>query len=123
MDKITVYGIPNCDTIKKTLAWFKQHNINAGFWDYKRSGITNEKLTDWCKQAGWEVLLNKKSTTWRNLPLPDQEKIINQSAAIQLMMSNTSIIKRPVIEFENTLIVGFNEPEINKQIKQIKQIK
>ena len=72
MTAITVYGIPNCDTIKKTLAWFKQQKIEVEFWDYKRSGITKQKLSDWCKQVGWEVLLNKKSTTWRSLTIGEQ---------------------------------------------------
>jgi len=109
MDKIKVYGIPNCDTIKKTLAWFKQHHINIEFHDYKKSGIGKEKLTVWCKKAGWEVLLNKKSTTWRSLSVSEQEKIINQSSAINLMIENTSIIKRPVIEFRDRIHIGFDE--------------
>ncbi len=114
MDKITVYGIPNCDTIKKTLAWFKQHKINIEFQDYKRSGIGKEKLTGWCKKAGWELLLNKKSTTWRNLSAPAQAKIINQSSAIKLMIENTSIIKRPVIEFRDKIFIGFDEAVFSK---------
>ena len=109
MVKITVYGIPNCDTIKKTLAWFKQHKIDVGFWDYKKSGITKEKLSGWCKKSGWEVLLNKKSTTWRSLTLPEQKKITNQSSAIKLMIKNNSIIKRPVIESGDKIFIGFDE--------------
>ena len=109
MSKITVYGIHNCDTIKKTLNWLTKNNIGFVFYDYKKQGITKEKLSAWCKLVGWEVLLNKKSTTWRELDPPVQEKTTNQAAAIKLMMENTSIIKRPVIEKGNQLLVGYNE--------------
>ncbi len=109
MEAITVYGIPNCDTIKKTLAWFKQHKITVDFWNYKKSGITKEKLNSWCKGSGWETLLNKKSATWRSLPESEQKKITSQAAAIKLMMEKTSIIKRPVIEFADKVFTGFDE--------------
>ena len=117
MDKIIVYGISNCDTIKKTLAWFKKNKIRVLFHDYKTAGITKERLSAWATKVGWEILLNKKSTTWRALPDLQQDKITNKTAAIKLMMGNTSIIKRPVIEFRNELIVGFNEEIFTKQIK------
>jgi arsenate reductase len=109
MDKITVYGIPNCDTIKKTLDWLKKNKIDFEFHDYKKAGISKTKLTGWCKKTAYDILLNKKSTTWRELPVTEQEKVINQATAIQLMMENTSIIKRPVVEYEDKLLVGFNE--------------
>ncbi len=115
MNTITVYGIPNCDTIKKTLDWYKKKNIQVAFHDYKKSGIKKEKLVQWCKEVGWETLLNKKSTTWRSLPLDEQQKIINEKAAIKLMTTYTSIIKRPVIEMNNKIIVGFNETYFTKQ--------
>jgi Spx/MgsR family transcriptional regulator len=117
MSIITVYGIPNCDTIKKTLDWFKQYKIAIVFHDYKKEGITKEKLTAWCKLAGWEVLLNKKSTTWRGLTPEEQATIVNQTAAIKLMQANTSIIKRPVIEFEKNILVGFDEKKLNTTFK------
>ena len=117
MKTITVYGIPNCDTIKKTLDWLRKHKIAFEFHDYKVSGITKEKLTGWCKLVGWEILLNKKSTTWRGLPEAVQEKINNQTAAIKIMIENTSIMKRPVIEIKNDLLVGFNEIEYSRAFK------
>ena len=117
MATIKVFGIPNCDTIKKTMNWFKQQKINIEFCDYKRSGITKEKLEAWCELAGWELLLNKKSTTWKGLTLKVQKEANNQSTAIKLMMENTSIIKRPVIEFGEKLIVGFNEEAYTKTFK------
>ncbi len=111
MATITMYGIPNCDTVKKTMDWFKKHKSASIiiFHDYKKEGITKEKLTAWCKQVGWEILLNKKSTTWRSLPATEQNKITSQASAINLMKEQNSIIKRPVIETADKLIVGFNE--------------
>ena len=114
MNTITVYGISNCDIIKKTLDWYKKKNIPVDFYDYKKYGIKKEKLAEWCKEVGWELLLNKKSTTWRSLSLEDQQKVINEKMAIQLMMEYTSIIKRPVIEMNNKIIVGFNETYFTK---------
>jgi arsenate reductase (glutaredoxin) len=115
MNTITVYGIPNCDIIKKTMDWYKKNNIPVDFYDYKKYGIKREKLAEWCKEAGWELLLNKKSTTWRSLSLEDQQKVTNEKMAIKLMMEYTSIIKRPVIEMNNKIIVGFNETYFTKQ--------
>ncbi|MEP7106340.1 MAG: Spx/MgsR family RNA polymerase-binding regulatory protein [Ferruginibacter sp.] len=109
MNTITVYGIPNCDTTKKTLDWYQKNNIGVDFHDYKKYGIKIEKLRKWCKELGWEKLLNKKSTTWRSLPLEEQQRVTNEKAAIHLMMEYTSIIKRPVIEMNNIIMAGFNE--------------
>ncbi len=115
MNKIIVYGIPNCDTIKKTLDWYKNKNISVEFVDYKKSGISTEKLAGWCKKVGYEVLLNKKSTTWRSLDPAVQQKITNEKVAIQLMQEYTSIIKRPVVEINGNILVGFNETNFSKQ--------
>ena len=117
MDAITLYGIPNCDMTQKALGWFKANKIDVTFHDYKIAGITKGKLSDWCKKKSWEVLLNKRSTTWRSLSATEQEKITNQAAAINLMMENNSIIKRPVIEYGDQLLVGFNEEEYKKAFK------
>ena len=95
--------------------WYKKKNIPVDFHDYKKYGVKKEKLLQWCKEVGWELLLNKKSTTWRSLPVEDQQKITNEKTAIQLMMEYTSIIKRPVIEMNNKLMVGFNETYFTKQ--------
>ena len=115
MHTITVYGIPNCDTIKKTLDWYKKKNIPVDFHDYKKNGIKKEKLIQWSKEVGWELLLNKKSTTWRSLPLAEQQLVTNEKMAIKLMMEYPSIIKRPVIEINNKIMVGFNETYFTKQ--------
>jgi len=114
---MTVYGIPNCDTVKKSLDWLKKNKIDYEFHDYKKSGITKAKLEAWSKKVGWKVLVNKKGTTWRKLTPEEQEKVTTQSAAIKVMMENNSIIKRPVVEAGEKLLVGFNETDFIKQLK------
>ena len=97
--------------------WLKKEKIKVVFHDYKKLGISKEKLTGWCNELGWELLVNKKSTTWRELPDEVKKKIITPTAAIRLMMENTSIIKRPIIECGDKLLVGFNEAVFIKQLK------
>jgi Spx/MgsR family transcriptional regulator len=109
MKNTILYGIPNCDTTKKAMAWLSKNNIAFTFHDYKLQGISKEKLEAWCKVQGWEVIFNKRSTTWRELPVKEQEKVTGQEAAIKVMLQNNSIIKRPIIEQNNKLLVGFNE--------------
>lgn len=106
----TVYGIPNCDVIKKTNNWLQDQKIAFKFHDYKQQGISAEKLREWCKQKGWETIFNKRSTTWKELDAATQAGTTNEAAAIRLMQEHTSIIKRPVIEYNGKVIaVGFNE--------------
>ena len=118
MAEVKVYGIANCDTVKKTLQWLKAHHIEIEFIDYKKEGITKQKLLTWIKQTGWQQLLNKKSTTWRNLSIAEQEKITTEAAAVQTMLKNNSIIKRPVTEHSNQIIVGFDEAIFSKHFSK-----
>jgi arsenate reductase (glutaredoxin) len=114
----TVYAIPNCNTVKKALDWLKANKVNFEFHDYKKKGITATQLTNWCKQLGWEALINKKGATWRQLPKEIQESISTQKAAIALMMEKTSIIKRPLIEEDGKILtLGFDEAEYKKALK------
>ena len=111
----TVYGISNCDTIKKTIAWLQQHKIAFNFHDYKKSGITQEKLHDWCRQSGWETIFNKRSSTLKELDPKVQESVTGADAAIGLMLEHTSIIKRPVIEKNGKVIaIGFDPKKYEK---------
>ncbi len=103
---ITVYGIKNCDTMKKARTWLDEHGVQYQFHDYKASGIARSKLEAWCKQVGWEVLLNRAGTTFRKLPEPDRADL-NESKAISLMLAQPSMIKRPVLEHGDKLLVGF----------------
>ena len=105
-----VYGITNCNTVKKCLEWLKKNKIDFEFYDYKKLGITASKLKEWSKQAGWENLINKKGSTWRQLDEATKESITNEKDAIGLMQEKTSIIKRPLIESNNKIVaLGFDE--------------
>lgn len=107
---IKLYGIPNCDTIKKARKWLDNNNLGYEFHDYKKQGVPEKKLKHWVRKAGWETLLNKRGTTWRKLD-DGIKSDIDESSAIQVMLDNPSIIKRPVLENSNTLLIGFNEEE------------
>lgn len=105
-----VYGIKNCDTVKKALNWLKANNKAFEFHDYKKEGITTEKLQSWCSQVGWENLLNRRGTTWRRLDEETRNAVTDETQAMNVMLTNTSIIKRPVIEKDGkVLVVGFDE--------------
>lgn len=106
-----VYGITNCSTVKKSLEWLKGNKHEFEFHDFKKKGITREKLQEWCNKASWENLLNKRGTTWRKLPAEQQEAVTNENAAIELMLDKPSVIKRPVIEFKEKIFLGFDEEQ------------
>src|SRR5258706_2829051 len=102
----TIYGIKACDTMQKARAWLAHHGVAYAFHDYKTRGIDRGRLEAWAGQVGWEVLLNRSGTTFRKLP--DSEKSdITQAKAIGLMLAQPSIIKRPVLETDDGLLVGF----------------
>lgn len=113
-----VYGIKNCNTVKSALAWLKEHDVDFEFHDYKSKGITDAKLNSWSEQVGWESLVNRKGTTWRQLDEAVQKKIINEQAAQALMKDKTSVIKRPLIEKDGKVIaLGFDEAVYSKVFK------
>ena len=107
MATITVYGIKNCDTMKKARTWLDEHGVKYDFHDYKASGIDRERLEAWCKKVGWEVLLNRSGTTFRKLPDADRANL-DQRKAVALMIAQPSMIKRPVVERGAKLLVGFD---------------
>jgi arsenate reductase len=112
---VTVYGIKNCNTVKTALEWLKKNKTEIDFHDYKVKGISEAKLKQWSKQVGWESLVNKKGTTWRQLDPATQAKITSEAAAIALMKEKTSVIKRPLIERGNQVIaLGFDEAVYKK---------
>jgi len=117
MAAVIIYGIPNCDTTKKAMAWLEKNKIPFSFHDYRQQGIAEKKLNDWCTKKGWETVFNKRSTTWRELPEAEQKKITGQPAAVKTMSKHNSIIKRPIMEKGDDLVVGFNEEQYNKHIK------
>lgn len=99
------------------MQWLKKNGVVYIFHDYKKEGISKEKLEEWCNKAGWELIFNKRSTTWRELLEAEQKKITNQDVAIRIMIKQNSIIKRPVLEFNSKLLVGFKEEEYKKAFK------
>ncbi len=107
---ITLYGIPNCDTVKKARTWLDGRGVAYGFHDYKKAGADAAKLAAWCDNAGWETVLNRAGTTFKKLPDADKTDL-NQTKAIALMLAQPSMIKRPVVEHPGGLLVGF-KPEI-----------
>jgi arsenate reductase len=113
-----VYGIPNCNTVKKGLNWLTEHGFKPEFHDFKKKGISIEKLNDWCGIFGWEKVLNKKGTTWKKLSLLEQEAVIDQASAVLVMLKNTSAIKRPVVEVNgNPVLIGFEESAYQQALK------
>jgi Spx/MgsR family transcriptional regulator len=106
----TIYGIPNCDTMKKARTWLEAHKVTHDFHDYKKAGIDKTSLEGWVKQVGWEVLLNRSGTTFKKLPDSDKEHL-TEKKAIALMLAQPSMIKRPVLEAKGKLTVGFKPDE------------
>jgi len=113
---VTVYGIKNCDTMKKARAWLEGHGIDYAFHDYKTAGASPDLLKGWADKVGWEVLLNKAGMTFRKLD--DAAKAdLDEAKAIALMSAQPSMIKRPVVEYPGGLLVGFDETEWGAALK------
>lgn len=106
---VAIYGIKNCDTMKKAFAWLGEHDIDYAFHDYKKEGVTRDALQRWCAASGWEKVLNKAGTTFRKLP-DEARADLDQDKAIALMLDQPSMIKRPVLETGEGIEVGF-KPE------------
>ncbi len=104
-----VYGITNCNTVKKALDWFKAHQVDYEFHDFKKLGVSNEKLQEWDAKAGYEKFMNKQGLTWKQLDPQVKEGIKTKADALTLLQQKTSMIKRPVIEDGDFLFFGFDE--------------
>jgi Spx/MgsR family transcriptional regulator len=105
-DAVTLYGIPNCDTIKKARSWLQEQAIDYRFHDYRKQGTDLQQLQAMAAQLGWEIMLNRRGTTWR--ALPDGVKAqIDEASALELMLDNPAIIKRPILEQDGRLHIGF----------------
>ena len=111
---VTIYGIKNCDTMKKARAWLDKNKVAYAFHDYKAAGIDKAKLESWAGKVGWEVLLNRAGTTFKKLPDKDKENV-TEKKAIALMLAQPSMIKRPVLDVGGKLTVGF-KPEIYEKV-------
>ena len=113
----TIYGIKNCDTMKKARAWLDKAGVAYEFHDYKTAGIEKKQLEAWSKEVGWETLLNRAGTTFRKLPEQDKEGL-NAAKAVKLMLEQPSMIKRPVLDTGKSLLVGFKPDEYKAAFKK-----
>jgi len=112
-----VYGIPNCNTVKKSLDWIKAHQIDFEFHDFKKKGVTADKLNQWFEAFGWETVLNRKGLTWKKLSKEEQAAINSPAKAIDYLMANTSAIKRPIIEKDGlAILISFDEEKYNETL-------
>ena len=112
-----LYGIKNCDTVKKARAWIAERGVNVAFHDFKTEGVSPDLLDHWERNVGWEVLLNRKGTTWRGLSDEVKESVTDAMSAKRLMLEKPSIIKRPVLETGNDVHVGFSIEIYSKLFK------
>lgn len=104
---VTVYGITNCDTVKKSRAWFDARGITYQFHDFKKLGVPEAALRHWVNTLGWEALVNKKGTSWRGLDTAKQAAVVDAESAMACMLAHSSLIKRPVVSNGASLTVGF----------------
>lgn len=105
---VTLYGIPNCDSVKRARAWLAEHGHAAAFHDFKKAGVPGDRLDAWIGALGWERLLNRQGTTWRRLDEATRAGVVDAASAAALMRAQPSVIKRPVIEWGATVTAGFD---------------
>lgn len=105
---IVVYGIPNCDTVRKSRAWLAAQGIDHRFHDFKKDGVPADRLPGWAASLGWETLINRQGTTWRRLDAATQTGVTDAASAVALMQAQPSVIKRPVVEWGDRVTVGFD---------------
>jgi arsenate reductase len=112
-----LYGIKNCDTVKKARRWLDDHGVAYRFHDFRTDGIDDKRLARWTKQLGWEAVLNRRGTTWRGLPEPQRNKINDAASAVTAMLAQPALIKRPVLEINGTPHVGFKADDYAALLK------
>ena len=105
---ITVYGIPNCDTVKKARAWLTEHGVTHQFHDFKKQGVPEADLDRWLAAVGWETAINRKGTTWRQLDETVRNSVTDAASARAVALANPSVIKRPVVRWADGITVGFD---------------
>lgn len=109
MKPVTLYGIPNCDTVKKARAWLTEHQLEPQFHDFKKAGVPADALNTWLHQCGWETVINRKGTTWRKLDEATRQSVLNSASAQALALTHASVIKRPIVAWaDGTVTVGFD---------------
>jgi Spx/MgsR family transcriptional regulator len=115
---LTVYGIPNCDTVKKARAWLDGRGIAYQFHDFKKSGVPADRLAQWADAVGWDKLLNRQGTTWRKLAPQMQAQAVDSASAQALMREQPSLVKRPVVQWPGQTTVGFQPEDWEKMAAQ-----
>ena len=105
---ITLYGIKNCDTIRKARRWLAEHDVEYRFHDFRADGLNEDMLIPWIDELGWEALLNRRGTTWRKLPQPERDSI-DRGSAIHLMLTQPAVIRRPLLDTGRVRHIGFSE--------------
>jgi arsenate reductase len=105
---VTVYGISNCDQVRKTLGWLRENGIDYRFHDFRGDGIERAMLERWCTHLPWNSLLNRRGHTWRSLDEAARAEVVDQTSAIELMLAHPTLIKRPVVEVADRLLLGFS---------------
>lgn len=118
---MTLYGIKNCDTVRKARKWLAAQGVDIDFHDFREQGLTAQTLQQWVAQAGWEALLNKRSTSFRALAETEKNDL-DEAKAITLMLANPTLIKRPVLMDEQHLLIGFNAAEYQTWLTQSQQM-
>ena len=113
---IKLYGIPNCDTVKKARRWLADHNIEYQFHDFKKAGVPEAPLQAWLEHFGWEIVLNRKGRTWRQLSEDDRAGVTDIASAKSILLQKPSMIKRPILECGDNVIIGFNEAEFSEVV-------
>lgn len=111
MTTTTIYGIANCDTVRKARAFLADQGIDAAFHDYRKSGVPADALAGWVAAFGWEKLLNRQGTTWRKLAPQEQARVVDAGSAMALMQAQPSVIRRPVLQHGGRLLLGFDRSE------------
>jgi arsenate reductase len=112
--KTTLYGIPNCDTVKKARVWLAANGQDFAFHDFKKQGLERATVAGWLEQLDWEVLVNRKGTTWRKLTDEQKAAVVDKASALELMLESPSVIKRPVLDGAGALNVGFSDDQYSK---------
>ncbi len=114
---ITVYGLPNCETVKKARAWLQERGVPHAFHDFRKQGLPNERLDAWLAALGWEALLNRRGTTWRQLDEATRAAVGDATSARTLMLARPSVIRRPVVEWSDAAVsVGFDPAEWSQRL-------
>lgn len=118
MPTITLYGIPNCDTVKRARAWLEARDVGYTFHDFKKQGVPPDALAAWVAAVGWETLVNRKGTTWRQLDPAVRETVVDAASAQRALREHPSLVKRPVVEWPGGVTVGFDEAVFNARLSR-----